>query len=160
VSLRIVAATLGHAHLVATNMRETDRQEIIAGWGKQPKEAIIECINSSPTHANTVFYGLEVLAMYGLADQRILGGAAEIWCFGTTAIDRHRIAFARVSKRVVWGLLSQCPMLTNLVDIGDARALKWLEFLGATYVLEPRELGGKLFQQFILAGEQKPCRQG
>lgn len=161
--LRIVDANFGHAHLVACNMRESDRAEILAGWGKEPKAAMVEALLAS-RFARTAFYGLEALAIYGIADMHILGGSGEIWCFGTTAVDNHRLAFARGSRRVVGELLASVPILTNLVDIGDERALRWLAFLGARYVLQPQARGGKLFQQFILARGSPPmsrkCQQG
>jgi len=161
--LRIVAANAGHAHLVACNMRERDRAEISASNEGKPVEAVIlEALAGSPSYASTMFYGLEVLAIYGLGDLRVLGGAAVAWCFGTTAIDRHPLVFARASVRGIRDMHARCPVLTNIVDITDAQALRWLEFLGATYALQPRNLGGKLFQQFILArpGGEKRCRQG
>lgn len=156
--VRIVPALAQHAALVAANMHESSRAEILAGWGKEPPEAIRECFAASQ-YARTVFYGLEVLAVYGLADERILGRSAEVWCFGTVAIDRHGFAFARASRKVVAELLCRAPMLTNLVDVDDERALRWLQFLHAQYPLPPQERGGKRFRQFILA-EEAQCQQG
>lgn len=154
--VRVLPADLRHVHLVACNMRESDRDEIKAGWGKEVEPAIVECLLASH-YAYTLFYQLEVLAIYGVANAPVLGNSGEVWCFGTTAIDRHPLPFLRACRRLVPQMLEKYPVLTNLVDINDQRAIKWLNYLDARYVLQPRELGGKLFQQFILAREHPPA---
>lgn len=111
-------------------------------------------------YARTCFYGLEPLAMFGLANLSILGSSAQVWCFGTTVIDRHPLIFARASLRALAELYRHAPLLTNRVEATDEPALRWLAFLGATYVLQPELRGGRLFGQFILASQQESkCQQ-
>lgn len=156
--VRFEYPTSGHARIVANNMRPQDMEEIRAGWRLEPEEAILTAIRSSP-EAAAVFYGLELWAIFGIAHLTILGESAQVWCFGTTAIDRHAFAFARESKRILSYLHSHARILTNYVDAGDRKALRWLEYLGATYVLQPQMRGGRLFAQFILSQEQRQCQQ-
>lgn len=156
--LRFEYPTPGHARIVAASMRERDVLEVRAGWGMEPEAAILAAIDASPREACALFYGLELLAIFGLSHLSILGDSAQVWCFGTRAIDRHPMTFARASKRILSALFRHARILTNIVDIGDEKALRWLRFLGGTYVLQPELRGGRLFGQFILAGE-KQCRQ-
>lgn len=157
--LRFEVATPAHIRLISPFMRERDRLEVEAGCGQEVELAMAIALVESH-YARTCFYGLEPLAMYGLANLSILGSSAQVWCFGTAAIDRHRMVFARASKRVLAELLRQAPILTNRVDANDESALRWLAFLGATYVLQPQVRGGTLFGQFILSGgESRKCQQ-
>jgi hypothetical protein len=158
--LRFEPALPAHARVVAETMRERDKAEVIAGWG-DPHAAILNALWHSPRYARTCFYGLEPLAIYGLSGLTILGDSAQVWCFGTTAIDRHPIVFARASRLALATLYRHASVLTNVVDATDAAAMRWLNFLGATYVLDPRPRGGRLFGQFILARANKgQCQQG
>lgn len=163
--VRIVQAAHHHVRLIAANMRAADRAEVLAGWDTghgSVKRCIYEALESSPRYARTAFVGLEVLAIYGLTAISILGDSACVWCFGTEAIDRHRLAFARASRAALADMHRQARVLTNYVAADDARAQRWLEYLGATYVLQPERRGGRLFGQFILARDDggRECQQG
>jgi hypothetical protein len=156
--LHFELATPGHARIVAGAMRPQDVAEVRAGWG-DPEEAIRNALYCSPRYARTLFYELEPLAIYGLSGLTILGESAQVWCFGTTAIDRHPLAFARASRLAVAAMLRHASILTNVMDVSDVRTRRWLEWLGATYVLQPALRNGTLFGQFILARERAKWRQ-
>lgn len=157
--MKVVPATEGHARIIATQMRESDRCEIRAGWDQEPYEAMLAALANS-SYARTAFHGLEPLAMFGISHLSILGNSAQVWCFGTRAIDRHPLIFARASRQILPEIFARAPILTNWVDMGDAQALRWLAFLGATYVSQPTSRGGRHFEQFILAAtEIKLCQQ-
>ena len=159
-TVRIEEATVRHARLVAQSMRPRDIEEVRASLGLEPFEAIRVAMTSS-YFARTLFIGLEPLALYGLSPLTVLGGAAQVWIFSTRAIDMHRFAFARASRRGLEELYKRASLLTNLVEIGDEPVMRWLEWLGGTYVLPPQPRGGRLFQQFILdrGAEGRKCRQ-
>jgi hypothetical protein len=143
-------------------MRPRDRREVWAGWG-DPENAIIEAINASPYYARTAFWQLQPLAIFGMRSLTVLGSSAEVWCFGTSAIDEHRIAFLRASKYVVQHMLCVAPVLTNYVDVDDGDAIRWLNWLGACSALPPQRRGGKLFAQFLLMPAQEKehtCQRG
>lgn len=138
-------------------MRQRDIEEIRAGWGLDPILAMRNCLSAS-SYARTAFVGLAPLCMYGIAPMSMMGQSARLWMFGTDLIDRHPMAFARASRREIPKLMRFASLLTNLVDVHDTAAMRWLEWLGATYVLKPNELGGKLFVQFIINTPKKETR--
>lgn len=153
----LVDAETRHARLIANSMRARDVMEVRAGWNREPFEAIREAMSSSH-YARTLFVGLEPLCIFGLAPLSILGcGSARIWMFGTAAIDRHRLAFARATKRYLPEVFQHCTLATNLVDMSDTAAMRWLDWLGGTCVLPHQERGGRLFTQFILV-DRKPAK--
>jgi len=142
-------ADIRHARLIASSMRPRDVEEVRAGWGREPYEAMREALSAS-YYARTMFQGFEPLVMYGLAPLTVLGGAARFWIFSSAAIDRHRFAFARASRRYLPELFQHCTLATNFIDLGDKPALRWLLWMGGTCALLPEERGGRLFAQFIL----------
>lgn len=148
-SLRFEVAIPAHAKVIAKAMRTRDIAEVFAGWG-DPEAEIIKAVYASPGYARTAFWELEPLAIFGMRALTVLGGSAEVWCFGTKAIQRHRMAFLRSSKAVIREMHRRSPMLTNYVDATDHEALKWLVWLGARTALPPEVRGGRLFAQFFL----------
>lgn len=148
-SLRFEEAVPGHARIVVRNMRVRDLEEVQCGWGN-PENAIQEAIAASPDFARTAFWELEPIAIFGMRRLTVMGASAEVWCFGTQAIARHRTAFLRASKCVVRQMLELNPTLTNYVDAHDNEAIKWLCWLGVTSALPPQMRGGRLFAQFFL----------
>lgn len=157
----VATAEPRHCRLIAGMMRPRDVEEVRAGWQLEPNQAMEEALASS-YFARTLFQGFEPLLMYGLAPLTVLGGTARIWLFGTRAIDRHPIAFARACKRWLPEIFNHCALATNFIDLGDSQALKWMHWLGGTCALLPCERGGRLFAQFFLVdpkSEEAKCRQ-
>jgi hypothetical protein len=149
-----------HVKLIASGMRARDVTEVRAGWG-EPQVAI-EAALAGSFYARTLFHDLKPICMYGLAPLVLLSGCAQLWIFATAAIDEHPIAFARASKLALAELFKRCSLLTNLIDINDAPAMRWMHWLGGECVLPHQERGGRLFAQFIMVDEmerKRACRQ-
>lgn len=149
----ITDADTRHARLIAGSMRARDVEEVRAGWGREPYEAMREALSAS-YFSRTMFQGFEPLLMYGLAPLTVLGGTARVWIFPSAAIDRHPFAFARACRRWLPELWNHCTLATNFIDLNDKPALKWLDWLGGTFALLPQERGGRLFAQFILVDRE------
>lgn len=161
-SLRFEVAQHAHAKIVVRAMRARDLEEVLAGWGN-PEVAIHEAIAASPDYARTAFWELEPVAIFGMRRMTLLGSSAQVWCFGTQAIDRHRTAFLRASRGVVREMHRINPMLTNYVDVSDYEALRWLVWLGARSALPPEMRGGRMFAQFFLTAptlKESTCQLG
>jgi len=157
--MRFEAAHVRHIRLIDADLRERDREELAAAWGK-PEAAMLQCLTSS-FYARTAFVGFEPLAMYGLAPMSMLAGHARAWCFGTAAIDRHPFAFARASRLALYALFGHCSLMTNIVEKSDRAAIRWVEWLGGSLMTDREFLyGGKTFQQFVIAGGLAKCQRG
>jgi hypothetical protein len=156
-TVRVEVARAHHIPLIVRGLRERDRAEIRAGWG-EPEYAMLQAVYFSPTFARVAFWELEPLALFGMRPLSVLGGSAEVWCFGTEAIDRHRLAFLRASRSQVQAMWRRAPILTNYVDVNDAAALRWLAWLGARQSLPPESRGGTLFAQFFLTAPQRGAK--
>jgi len=157
-STRIVTATAAHARVIAASMRERDIAEVRAGWMCEPMEAMQDALEAS-FYARTLLYDLEPLCIYGLAPLTVLSGAARIWIFASSAIDRHGFAFARGSRRFLPEMFRYCQLATNLIDMDDAPALRWMQWLGGRCVLPGNRHNGRLFAQFVLTEGEARCQQ-
>lgn len=158
--VRFVPATLAQVSLIAGQMRPEDIREVRAQCGMDAPQAMRAALEESPRFARTALLDLQPLAMFGLAGLTVLGESAQVWCFGTRAIDDHPLAFAKASRLAVDQLLRLAGILTNVVDADDVKVKRWLTWLGATYVLQPEWRNGRMFYQFILAREKgTKCRQ-
>jgi hypothetical protein len=160
VTFREVPAALHHAPLISRLMRPADVIEVMAQTGLPPRAAIAQAIELSPRYARAVLCDLKPIAVYGLANLTVLGATAQVWCFGTRFIDDYPRAFARHSIRALGRLYRHASTLTNYVDCADERAARWLVWLGAEFVLQPKPLNGRLFDQFVLSQRGKQCQQG
>lgn len=160
--VRFEPALAAHARIVADTMRASDVAEVRAGWGCEPYEAILHALMQSQRYARTAFLGLEPLAIYGLASLTLLGASAEVWCFGTAAIDRHPFAFARASRLALAAMYRHAPILTNMVAVEDQRAQRWLSWLGAQYPERGWEKrSDRWFAQFVLSSKgAAQCQRG
>jgi hypothetical protein len=154
--MRFEVAHHRHIRLISASMRARDIAEIQWAVGQEPERAMREALEHS-FYARTLFMGLEPLAMYGLAPLSMLAGHARIWIFGTSAIDRHKIAFTRASKLAISALFCHCSLMTNIVATNDEAAIKWLKWLGGSLVENKYAAG---FTQFVIAGGAQACRLG
>lgn len=157
-----IEADVRHARLIAGSMRPRDVDEVRAGWNREPLEAMREALSAS-YFARTMFCGFEPLLMYGLAPLTVIGGSARVWLFSSAAIDRHPRAFVRGCRDALPEFFQHCNLATNLIDISDEPAMRWMKWLGGACVLPPHDRGGRLFAQFILVdrfkAEKRACRQ-
>lgn len=147
--LRFEIAHRGNVPLIAGCMRERDVAEILAGWGKEPAQAMLDALDAS-YYARTCFYGMEPLGIYGLSPLCAISGFSQVWIFCTRHVDNHKFAFARASRLALEDVKLHAQSVANFIDANDAPARRWLEWLGGKYVLPPERRGGRLFQQFIL----------
>ena len=158
--MRFEEARIGHIRIIADTMRPRDRDEVRVGWECEPEAAMAEALMQS-YFARTMFYDLEPLCMYGLAPLMLMGGSARFWIFSTAAIDRHPIAFARACRQGLHDLFLYAGLMTNFVDLNDAPAVKWMQWMGGEIIPVHKFRGGRQFTQFILTDpRRRACRQG
>lgn len=153
--MRLETAQAHHIRTIAQTMRPRDVEEVSAGWGVDPTNAMTAALSES-FYARTMFRDLEPLVMYGLAPLMLLSSHARFWIFATAAVDRHPLAFARACKRYLPEIFEHCALITNLIDQADAPAMRWMQWMGGTCVLPAQLRGGRLFAQFILADQRRP----
>lgn len=146
--LRLEEATHAHAHALAPHMRPEDAAEVQASGGYTPLEALVASIECSAV-AYAAFANEELLGLCGfmpVAD----GSQAVVWALTSTAVERHRKSFWRLSRFMVAALASAYPVLTNFVDARHTASLRWLTRLGFTVLpAAPYGVHGLPFHQVV-----------
>lgn len=124
-------ATLEDALLMAHKMRDVDKQEIWASNMSRPLEALVNSVR----HSERVRTGRadgEIVCMFGVCRQNLLGTRGAIWLLGTNLLKRHAIRFLRENKQEVVDLSQNFTIIENYCDARNKLTLRWLKWLGFT----------------------------
>ena len=116
--------------VLSLNLRQADKDELMASVGLTPAEAIFFSIVDS-TENWVVIHDGKIEAVFGVRwvpEHNV----AVPWFLGTDKIIEYSIAFLRQSKKVVDAWLDQYGILLNLVDSRHTASIKWLRWLGFT----------------------------
>ncbi len=120
--------------LVAQHLRHADCQEIEAGSGKTPLQALGDSVDIS-SECYTLFETQTMLpfAILGIAPSTS-PIATHIWCLGTEDISRLSVGFLKVSVAFVSKFQNQYPILTNVCDCRNTVHLRYLEWLKFKFI--------------------------
>ena len=124
----------------ADNIRYMDEKEVKIVSGKPFRDQLDELIRNKKhvkvIRCDGVLLGIggwyKEMLDWGLYSQGVVG-----WMLLTPAVEDHKIAFLRWSKWLVKYLLDTYPYITNTVYIGNTLHIRFLEFLGAHFHLDP-----------------------
>jgi hypothetical protein len=86
--------------------------------------------------SSIVFTGLiddEPVCIYGLIPPTLLSNRAYLWLLTTELADRQKFLFIRHSQVVIEEILKEYDHIVGDAKIDDARAMKWLKWLGAEF---------------------------
>tara|TARA_R100001460_G_scaffold107919_1_gene157583 strand:- start:617 stop:1081 length:465 start_codon:yes stop_codon:yes gene_type:complete len=119
---------------IASNMRKADRDEVWASDRCTPLEALtISYGMSKPCF--TGMDGQTPVAMFGVVP--LLENIGSIWLLGTDVIsDSKPISFLRWSKKFFPTLTKSYDMVCNRVDGRNKVHIKWIKWLGFTFINE------------------------
>ena len=150
VDIQIVPALLEHCVPIAARMRAADVDEVFAGSGRDPLDALEFSFRKSALVRTALVDGVPEV-MFGAADLNILAGVAAPWLLGTDAVTKNYVAFLRGSVEWRSQLLTRYEVLRNLVDDRNAASKRWLRWLGFE-LSDPFPIGheGRPFRLFQL----------
>ena len=137
--------------IVADSMRAEDVAEVKAHSGLDPDQALLlSYFHSEPCLSIVSRHG-DVIGMWGVVPQEDRTG--RIWMLGTDAmLDdlQDRRTFLRQSKEVLRELHHQFILLFNEVDARNTVHIRWLRWMGFTFVRYRPNYGteGRPFYEF------------
>lgn len=131
---------------VADNMRQQDRDEILASHGYTPINALNEGVEASD-FCTAVYINGELIAILGLVITSMITGHGVPWLLGTDGVVTHSREFLLNSKDVVNELKRKCPNMYNYVHDKNTVSIRWLKWLG--FNLEPARPFGVAGEKFI-----------
>lgn len=128
---QIVPATQEHVMSMLPNVRQADRDEVLASSGLPMDQVLGKCVSLS----QMAWAGLvdsEVACLFGVRGQSMLSLVGVPWLIGTDLIEAHAKPFLRRNRKMVGVMLDRYPHLVNFVDVRNTKAKQWLEWLGFT----------------------------
>lgn len=131
VDIEIRLATPDDVEQLIVDLREADRQELIAS-GENPAEAVRRSVRESVWAVAIRFDGV-LASLTGLAPiDGLLGSRASPWMLGTPHVDKYPSMIVRIGRWYCGVMLEQYPHLLNFVDARNTRSIRWLRRLGFT----------------------------
>lgn len=137
------------AYLVAPRMRQEDINEVKAASGLGPLEGLQRGIEAS-AECYTIWVGDNPIGIFGVVPtgNESIGC---VWMLGTDIIKEHQIEFLR--KSIEWRdeFQNTYSVLFNNIDARNTLHIKWLQWLGFTFINQFPEYGAELrpFYQFV-----------
>lgn len=125
------------AHIEAIKLRPSDIAEGFLSSGKSPKEALKFSVEESIWSYTVVGDDGKLLGVFGLAryEEFPLVGCPWFVCSDDLFLElarskQNQVQFLRGCKEWVALMNKAFPVLTNLVDIHNVSAHRWLKWLG------------------------------
>lgn len=140
------SATLIDCHYVANHIRAEDRAEV-ASLGKTPLDSILQgYIYGDKKWA--LLIEDEPIAICGTVP--ITKDIGAIWLLGTDKLFTHKVAFIRRNKELLSAASAGYEMLCNIVDSRNELHIRWLRWLGFSFIRSTteRSVDGTPFYEF------------
>jgi len=115
---------------IATNMRQSDIEEVWASNHLTPQEAMQKGFKNS-TICLTVELADRAVAMFGVVPFTFLGNEGSVWMLASNNFCKVNKKFLRRCRTFVKLMLSYYPHLFNYVDVRNRESIRWLKWCGA-----------------------------
>ena len=142
--------------IIACDMRPADLAEIAATGTVDPYDALTNCMTLSMPSCYTMTADDLPIAMLGTAPVELIPDFGSIWLLGTEEIEEHPVALLRLCKKILPRLMTPYDMLFNLMDVRNELHVKFVKWLGFTFIRE-RPFGpeGLPFYEFALINKNR-----
>ncbi len=137
---------------VAANMRQEDKEEILAYSGTLPKEQMFYCFFSSKPCMTMIGRKGNIMGMYGVVPCSPKVG--RIWMLGhksMTSDYKDVRDFLRHSPMELQKFHCNYPLLYNYVDARNETHIKWIKWMGFSIIKKHATFGaeGRTFYEFV-----------
>ena len=134
---------------LANNLRPEDKEEVLASHGSTQDVLQLGFNESDECWTIVVTDTEEIAGMYGVG--MLDNGVGVPWLLTAPALEKVYMPFLRQSKQWVKEINKKYPVLTNAVDEDYKVSIKWLQFVGFTFIKrhETWGVGDKPFLEFV-----------
>lgn len=142
------------AYSLAPRLREADKQEIRAAVGMTPLAGLLYCLETSNPALTIIKDGEPPLGVFGLTPDPD-NFAASVWMLAANEITKYPMTFMKNAIKWVQKTNTEYPVLYNYVDARNTLHIKWLRWMGFTF-LNAKRMGpeNRLFFEFVRI---EPC---
>ena len=137
---------------LAANMRQEDKEEVLADSGSSPQEALFYCFFNSKPCMTMVGRKGNLMGMYGVVPCSPKVG--RIWMLGhKTMINDYKDVrdFLKYSPIELQKFHCNYPLLYNYVDERNTTHIKWIKWMGFSIIKKHATFGaaGIPFYEFV-----------
>lgn len=124
----------GDIEHVAANLRQADRDELIASSG--PDMDPVDILAKGVMNATQVWTATtrdhEPCLIFGVNPICLLSGLGSPWALGTDRVFEYPGALVQSGRRYIATMAQHHPHLVNYVDARNTRSIRWLRRMGFT----------------------------
>lgn len=135
---------------LSPKLRTQDVNEVAASSGFSPEEALLVSFNAGGEVNSIIASDGEVIGMFGVSptDDPNLGVP---WLLASPRLPEVSKEFLPQSLEWVRAVNKQYPMLLNYVDKRNTVAIRWLKFLGFSFIrlIDEFGVGKQPFYEFV-----------
>ena len=124
--------TLEDIKYLAPRLRQEDKQEILAGSGLLPYEALHIGFKNAVIVFTIFNPKNKPVGIFGVDD--VGNGIGAIWLLATKDLAKIQIAFLKQCREVVKFLNTKYKILWNFVDCRNQLHIKWLKWCGFKFL--------------------------
>ncbi len=124
--------TLEDIKYLAPRLRQEDKQEILAGSGLLPYEALLIGFKNSVIVFTIFNPKNKPVGIFGVDD--LGNGIGAIWLLATKDLAKIQIAFLKQCREVVKFLNTKYKILWNFVDCRNQLHINWLRWCGFKFI--------------------------
>ena len=133
---------------LAPRLRYEDKQEILAGIGLKPYEALLKGYLENVIVFTIVNTKNKPVGIFGVNDCG--NGLGAIWLVATNDLSTVQISFLRQCREVVKVFNKKYKILWNFVDCRNSLHIKWLKWCGFKFINKQKYgVLNKPFYEFI-----------
>lgn len=137
--------------ILAREMREEDRRELADGSGQTPIEALQEGYVNSPKILSIFDDDGGLVFICGVAPSKLDPLIGHPWLLATNRLDTIKKSFLKHSKEYLRFLGEGYPVLMNVCDSRNETHVKWLKWLGFSFI-KRHPFNGVDFLEFVKLG--------
>jgi hypothetical protein len=124
--------TLEDIKYLAPRLRQEDKQEILAGSGLTPYEALHIGFKNAVIVFTIFNPKNKPVGIFGVDD--VGNGIGAIWLLATKDLAKIQIAFLKECREVIKFLNTKYKILWNFVDCRNQLHIKWLKWCGFKFL--------------------------
>lgn len=147
----IRCSELKDADEMAPNLRQADIAELVAVVGEDADAQDVLRYGVEVSHQPfTALVDDKPICIFGAVMEPVQQHIGSVWMMGTDGIEKHKMFFLRQSGKCLDKLFEPFSLLWNCVDKRNDLHIKWIKWLGFSFLREIPKYGeqGKPFLEF------------
>ena len=146
----LTPTTVEDVEFIAPKLRQADYNECLAATGKEPLGVLLTSLELCDKAFTLRSPSGGRVGLCGTAPSPI-EGAGVVWMVATDDIYQHQMTFLRNSKEALDYLAGDYIALHNCVDARNKLHIKWLKWMGFTFINEHKKWGHEQrpFYEFV-----------